>query len=306
MDLRQLEHFVAVAEDLSFTRAAERLHMGQSPLSASIKRLEARLGVALLRRTSRRVELTDAGAVLLVDAREVLAAATASADRVRRTAAGAAGLVTVTHTATISYELLPSLRAAVQRELLGVTLAARETRCRDVVAAVRRGEADLGLCCCPDGAVDLQRVALRREPLVLLVADDHHLAGGPPVDLQQIADERFQIFPRDLAPALHDHLVTVLQRGGASPRFVVEHVETRSRERIASGELVALAPRSLGVVHVPGTVMVELRDPVPSVTVEALMRVNAVRPAVARVVALAQRPPPFSAPSAGGVRATVR
>src|SRR3954468_21650042 len=125
MDLRHLRYFVAVAEERHFGRAAERLHMAQPPLSQQIRRLEAELGAPLLHRTTRSVELAPAGEVLLVRAREILAAVDGATEDARRAARGEFGRLAVGFTGSATYALLPRLAVALRHALAGVVLALR-------------------------------------------------------------------------------------------------------------------------------------------------------------------------------------
>jgi DNA-binding transcriptional LysR family regulator len=126
LDLRRLRYFVAVAESLHFGRAATRLHMSQPPLSRQIQQLERELGVLLFRRSKRRVELTDAGAYLLDQARRMLAEAETLAVRTRRVESGETGRLTLGFISTVDYSILPGLLSAYRAAHPGVMLELRE------------------------------------------------------------------------------------------------------------------------------------------------------------------------------------
>ena len=146
MELRQLRYFVAVAEERHFGRAAERLHIAQPPLSQQIRRFEAELGEPLLYRTTRSVELSPAGEVLLERAREILAAVDSAIDDARRAARGEYGRLAIGFTGSSTYEMLPSLAAALRHELPGVMLDLRgELLTPAQVAQLIDGTLDLGL-----------------------------------------------------------------------------------------------------------------------------------------------------------------
>src|SRR5215208_7188488 len=147
VELRQLRYFVAVADELHFTRAAERLHIAQQPLSAAIARLERQLGARLLERTTRRVGLTEAGAALLEPARAALQAAEAAVDAVRAVATGEAGDVSLGLCSSAWYGL-GDLFEALRERHPGLRLPVRQQSSRPLVEAVRAGTLDLavGLC----------------------------------------------------------------------------------------------------------------------------------------------------------------
>ena len=146
MELRHLRYFVAVAEERHFTRAAERLHMAQPPLSQQIRQLEAELGVQLLERTRRRVELTDAGSAYLQRARAILAEVDDAADEARRVAAGLQGRLIVGCVGSATYSLLPVFARTLRAELPGIDVSFRgEMLGPDQVKALLGQEIDLAL-----------------------------------------------------------------------------------------------------------------------------------------------------------------
>ena len=166
MELRHLRYFVAVAEERHFGRAAARLHIAQPPLSQQIRRFEAELGEPLLYRTTRSVELSPAGEVLLERGREILAAVDAAIDDARRAARGEYGRLAVGFTGSSTYALLPALAAALRRELPGVVLDLRgELLTPAQVARLVDGALDLGLLRPPVHERELCTEVLRSEPL---------------------------------------------------------------------------------------------------------------------------------------------
>jgi DNA-binding transcriptional LysR family regulator len=146
MELRHLRYFRAVAEERHFGRAATRLHMAQPPLSQQIKQLEDELGVRLLRRTTRRVDLTPAGEAYLVRVRSILDAVDAAGDEAQRIGSGLEGRLVVGCVGSATYSLLPALARALREQLPGVDFGFRgEMLSPDQVAALRDGSIDLGL-----------------------------------------------------------------------------------------------------------------------------------------------------------------
>ena len=169
MDLRQLRYFVAVAEERHFGRAAERLHMAQPPLSQAIRQLETDLGVLLLHRTTRRVDLTDAGTAYLARARSILADVEQASQEARRVAAGAVGHLAIGCVGSATYSLLPSLSRHLAAELPGVDFSFRgEMLAPDQVEALRAGEIDVALLRSPVADLSLTVTPLRRALLTFL------------------------------------------------------------------------------------------------------------------------------------------
>jgi DNA-binding transcriptional LysR family regulator len=136
-DLRQLRSFVAVAERGSFTRAADDLYVAQQAISQQIKALESALGVTLLRRTSRRVELTPAGKVFLADCRRVLAAADRAVRRVQEAARGEVGTVRIAYTLTAAWQTVPALLSRLGERYPQLTVQAREVFADDIPRLLR-------------------------------------------------------------------------------------------------------------------------------------------------------------------------
>ena len=199
MELRQLEHFVAAAEERHFTRAAQRLHIVQSGLSASIRALERELGAPLFVRSTRRVELTQAGLALLPEARRTLAAATAAADAV----AAVQGLVRGS-LAVGTMQILPpgvDLLAVLGRfhaQHPGVELRLRQAGTGTLLGEVAAGALDLALVAPvgrPPAGLVVRRLA--GDPLLVACAPEHPLAGRGQVELAELAAEPFVDFQPD-------------------------------------------------------------------------------------------------------------
>src|SRR6476660_9383007 len=190
MDLRQLRYFVAVAEERHFGRAAERLHIAQPPLSQQIRRFEAELGEPLLYRTTRSVDLSPAGQVMLERGREILAAVDSAVDDARRAARGEYGHLAIGFTGSSTYEMLPSLAAALRRELPGIVLDLRgELLTPAQVAQLLDRTLDLGLLRPPVHERDLDTEVLRSEPLIAVLPESHPLADSEAVPLEQLSGQ---------------------------------------------------------------------------------------------------------------------
>jgi len=188
--LDQLQGFVAVAEELHFGRAAERLRMTQPPLSRQIQKLERAVGVRLLVRDNRKVELTAAGSVFLEEARRLLAQADGALDRARRIQAGSAGTVRIGFTATAAYGVLPSLLNLVGQARPDVDLDLSEMVTREQVSSLLAGELDLGLARPPFDSTTYASRLLHREALLLAAPTSHPLVSrGRPVTAVELLNE---------------------------------------------------------------------------------------------------------------------
>jgi len=251
--LAQLENFVAVAEELHFGRAAERLRMTQPPLSRQIQILENGLQVQLLDRSSRRVHLTPAGHAFLGEARRLLKQAEHMAMTVRQFSSGEAGHITVGFTATSAYSMLATLLALARKELPKVEVVLREMVSRDQIQALNEGNLDLGLARPPVSGVDLASYPTQRETLVVAIPLDHPLArlDGPvtPGDLD--GQELIMYSPVE-ARYFHDLLISIFRTAGISPRFSQYLSQVHS--------ILALVNAGWGIAVVPATAA-QLRYP---------------------------------------------
>ena len=189
MELRQLRVFVAIAEEGTFTAASDRLMLVQSAVSATIRALERELGTPLFERTTRRVELTDAGQVLLPEARAILEASRLAVDAVDQVKGGVRGTVSIgIMQATASQAVsVPRLIAGFQAEHPLVTVTVRHVGGSASIAAhVRDGELDLGILSLPGELAGLELTELGREPMMLACAPEHPLAQRDRVSLGEL------------------------------------------------------------------------------------------------------------------------
>lgn len=255
-DLRQLRTFVAVAEELNFTRAAERLHLAQQAVSKSVRQLERELGVELLQRTTREVRLTPAGAALLQHGREALAAADTAFSRAREIGLGLAGTVRVGVTPAVG----PGLRDEIVRALrdgapeLGVALL--EVRPRDVARLLHDRELDVVVGRAPSSDPEVDGAALRPSRLRLAAPDDHPLAASDgPVRLAALDATRLLVWNPPGTP-FTDLLLGIVGAHGAEV-VPVESPVTGGQSLTLLHELdaVALVPEDW-----PGAPGVTLRD----------------------------------------------
>jgi DNA-binding transcriptional LysR family regulator len=256
VELRLLRSFVAVAEERHFGRAAERLHMAQPPLSQQIRRLEAQLGVTLLRRTTRSVELAPAGEVLLARAREILAAVDSAAEDTLRAARVEFGRLAGGFTGSATYALLPQVAAALRGALPGVVLDLRgELLTPAQVEGLLAGTLDLGLLRPPVRERDLAVEVVRREPLVAVLPEAHRLAGHETVPLEELAAEPFVVYPSHFRSVVHDAVEEACAAHGFLPRVALEVSETATLVSfVAAGLGVSLVPESVRHMTVHGAV----------------------------------------------------
>ncbi|MEO6925410.1 MAG: LysR substrate-binding domain-containing protein [Rhodanobacter sp.] len=266
-DFRQLRYFVAVAEDLSFTRAALRLHLSQPPLSQQIQSLERDLGVRLLDRSKRHVKLTEPGRVFLDHARQILAKADEARSQVAAAAAGYSGQLRLAYTVSVSFHpALPQTLLRYGQIAPRVALKLVEMYTEPQFAALLTDEIDAGFVRSePVHAQDLRRLRLRvvdREPLLLAMPAGHPLAGHSSVSLAEVAGDAFVSQPRELAATLYDRLVTLANNAGFQPSIVQKAQQINGLlALVAAGLGLALVPASMRAVRLGGVCYVPLQDP---------------------------------------------
>ncbi|HMJ33533.1 MAG TPA: LysR family transcriptional regulator [Baekduia sp.] len=255
MDLRQLEYFAAVARHRHFRRAAEDLYVTQSAVSQQVRRLEAELGLALLRRTPRGVEVTPAGEELLARAEAILADVAGARAAMDEHAGTLRGGVRAAATTGDALRLAPAL-ARFGAEHPGVRIALRQGAPGEVVELVAKGSVDVAVAALPGGAAgagalgdELDAVALGDEPLVLLVAPDDPLAGATGVRLWDVRDRSFVL--GEPGTALRESVLAACAEQGFGPVPLFEVGEpTAVRFLVGAGLGVSLVPASW--LAVPG------------------------------------------------------
>ncbi|WP_020651690.1 LysR family transcriptional regulator [Massilia niastensis] len=268
LELRQLRHFVTVAEELHFGRAAARLHMTQPPLSQSIAGLEELLGAPLFLRNRRQVNLTPAGSALLPEARRILDEAGALPELVRRVASGEAGRLALSFVTTAGVSVLPAILRGYSAAYPKVRLVLQEATSDLQFEELLQGRIDAGFVIPPlpgrqDSLLDYLKIV--EEPLVLCAPGglDALRARGP-VRLRDLPPLPLLIFPRAVAPALHDAVLACFRAAGVTPVIGQEAIQMQTIVSLVSGGMgLALVPQSVSNLMRPGVEYRALADPTP-------------------------------------------
>ncbi|CAM3438172.1 LysR family transcriptional regulator [Kibdelosporangium persicum] len=259
MELRQLEYFVAVADECHFTRAAKRLHVAQSGLSSAIRSLERELGASLFIRSTRQVELTPAGRALLVEARRALSATDAARDAVAAVQGLLRGRLAVGSLQCVHAVNVHQLLAHFHAEHPGVEIQLRQGGSVHLIEQIRSGRLDIAFVARPLRQMDDVRIRpLASEPLVLACGLRHPLAGRAEVPLTDLAGEPFVDFQQDWGS--RDLVDSVL--GERRIAFEVNDVHSLL-DLVAFGLGVALVPQSFSV-KTDQVQFIGLADPVPA------------------------------------------
>lgn len=281
MELRHLRYFVAVAEELHFGRAAERLFIAQPPLSQQIQQLERELGVTLFQRTSRRVQLTPAGEVFLREARQILAGLESAVDAARRAARGETGWLGIGFAASATYDLLPAVLHDFRAQFPDVELSLRELNAAEQAQALHDRSIHVGFARPPltetDGVVE----AVLREPFLAALPESHWLAAQASLSLPMLADEPFVSFPEKPLPSYAEIVRAVCEGAGFTPRVVQEVREMQTAlSLVAAGLGIALLPASVRHLHRDGVVYRPLREPAPKTELAVISRREEASPAL--------------------------
>ena len=249
--LARLSCFVAVAEELHFGRAAERLHMTQPPLSRQIQQLESELGVQLIDRTTRTVTLTPAGVAFLPDARRILQLAEGAAQTVKRIPEGDLGTVVIGFTAASAHVVLPRLLSAAREKLPDVKLDLREMVTAVQLDGLMSGEVDLGMARPPVKRPGLVSRPLLHEQLIAALPEEHPLASlNRQLTLTDLDGQDVIMYSPIQAKYFNELLISTFTIAGASPRYVqyVTQVHTML-VLVRTGIGIALVPASAATLH---------------------------------------------------------
>jgi DNA-binding transcriptional LysR family regulator len=267
MELRHIRYFIAVAEELNFTRAAARIGIGQPPLSQQIRTLEEELGESLFRRLSHGAELTAAGRAFLPEARKMIALSQRAKRTAQRGARGEIGQLRLGFTSSASYcRIVPESLRAFRSKYPEVEFSLMEADTTRLLEHLTRENIDAGFI--RPGLNDPTGVLLHRleeEAMVIVLPSRHPLAKFSRLPLSALAGESFVVFPRDAGPAWFDEVITACRQAGFEPILGQEAPQISSVGNLVAAELgVALVPASIASqVKVTGIKYVRIRGDAP-------------------------------------------
>ncbi len=291
MELRHIRYFVAVAEELNFTRAAARLGIGQPPLSQQIKDLEAELGVTLLRRVPHGAELTEAGRMFLKRGRLALAAATDTAVAAQRAARGELGHLELGFTSSAHFSaVVPTAIRRFAERFPEVALRLSEANTHKLLERLMLGTLDLAFT--HSGLEEDPRfhvVSIKVDPLVAVLPRSHRCASGSTVLLASLAEDAFIMKPSDAGPALHRAVREACRSVGFEPRFGQEATQLATVISFVSAGLgVSLVPASMQQMQAVGVVYRPTQDVQAQISLALTWRRHERSKVVGNFVALAR------------------
>jgi DNA-binding transcriptional LysR family regulator len=255
MDIRSLACFVAVAEDLHFRRAAERLHITQPALSQRIRVLEQEVGAELLERDRRHVALTPAGVAFLEPARAAVAHANSARQQALRAVRGEVGRLRLGFTVIAFYGVLPEAVRVFRNRYPDVTVELVEMNSPALETSLMSGEIDLGVLHPPLGTTRLTVHALADQKLVLALPSAHCLAEKATIALAELEREPFIVAPRAVGPSIYDRVIALFRAHGISPHVVQEATPmTTLTGLVAAGAGMGFVTEGVATVARPGVV----------------------------------------------------
>jgi len=294
MELRHLRYFLAVAEELNFTRAAERLGISQPPLTQQVKALEAELGVALLDRSAYRIELTDAGRIFATEAARILGDARSAVQAARRAATGATGRVRVGFTESASFNsLVTSTLRSFRSDYPAVEVSLEEHPSTDLIVSLREGRIDAAFVRPPlpvERGLTLE--LLEKEPLVVAVPSGHPFAHRPEIDLGSLAAETFILYPRAVRPGLADTVIAACEAAGFTPKIGQYAPQLSSTINLVAASLgISIVPDSMRCLQARAVTYLPVRGEPLHALLGIAYRTNESSAVVYNFIAAARRRP---------------
>lgn len=290
LELRHLRYFVAVAEELHFSRAAKRLHIAQPPLSQQIRNLERYIGHPLFTRNSRTVTLTQVGETLLERSRYLLRRLEDDLETVRRVGRGEIGTLTVGFIGSAMLTVLPALIGSYRKRFTKVDLRLRELTTSSLVEAIRQGAVDLGFLrdAGPTEGLAVEKVLAER--FVVAVAKKHPLASRQKISLVELKGEPLILFARELGPLAWDKTIALCETSGIRPTIVQDAPEWLTVLRLVSSGLgFSIAPACVATIQTPGVVCRELTKCPISTNIELARRNDHLNPIMDAFLAEARK-----------------
>ncbi len=262
IELRHLRYFLAVAETLHFSKAAERLGIAQPPLSQQIKRLEQILGHRLFDRTTRGVQLTLAGQLLAERARSTMDKIADDLAQVRRLGRGEEGTLTVGFSGSVMFANLPAAIEIYRRRYPKVELRLREQVTSAQIASLLDGTLDLAFLRDGDPTAGIEISPMLEEPYVAALPESHPLTRRRLLRVRDLREQPFVFFARRMGPLAFDRTVACCERAGFRPNIVQEAPQWPTLVRlVAAGLGVSLAPACVAKVAIPGAIYRDIHAP---------------------------------------------
>jgi DNA-binding transcriptional LysR family regulator len=255
MELRHLRYFVAVAEELNFSRAAQKLHIAQPPLSQQIQDLEIELGVQLFERTKRRVRLTEAGKVFLEEVEKVFAQVDRAIEASHRASRGEIGKLAIAFNSSATYSVLPDLLHQFHQQYPEVELILQELTTSQQLDKLQQNQIDVGLLYLPIDTKELTVISVLKEPLMVALSASHPLAKQSTIAIADLSDRPFILPPPQLGEGLYTQIMQYFEQINFYPKTTQTATLLQTAIALVAGGVgTAIVPASLQNLQRKGVV----------------------------------------------------
>jgi DNA-binding transcriptional LysR family regulator len=274
MELRQIKYFVALAEELNFGRAAEKLHISQPPLTRQIQQLESDVGARLFTRSSRGVELTQAGIALLDDARRILDLIGVAKERAGKFGHGRIGRLDVGIFGSAILNHIPRLLLQFRQRYPEVQIALHEFTKAEQIAALREKRLTIGFNRHVTVEPDIMVETVFLEPLLVALHSKHPLARHKAIRISEVVDEPLILYPSNTRPGFADDVMALFRTEGVKPRVAQEVTDVVTAVAlVASGFGICITPEAASTLRLPGVVYRPVKaTPPPTIDLACLYR----------------------------------
>jgi DNA-binding transcriptional LysR family regulator len=290
MELRHLHYFIAVAEELHFSRAAERLHISQPPLSQQIRDLEEELEVKLFERTKRQVHLTEAGNVFLERSYLVLAQLEQAIEATQRIGRGEVGRLAIGFVDSAMFTVLPEILRSFREQFPAVELRLHELTTAQQIQALYDKQVDVGIVRSTISEPGLSVECLLHESLVVALPENHLFAAQTQLSLSALADESFILFPAKMGPVFYEQIIHCCQQAGFRPKVAQEAVQMQTIiGLVAAGLGIAIVPASLQSFHRSGVIYRPLREQISDTGLYLTWRQHDTSPVISAFLSLTRK-----------------
>ena len=291
MELRHLRYFIAVAEELHFTKAAEKLHIAQPPLSQQIQQLEAELKVKLFhRQTKRQVQLTEAGTVFLQEAYQLLVQLETAVALTQRIGRGQTGGLRIGFTSLVIYDLLPLILQQFHEQFQEVELVLRELTTSQQEQALKDSLIDVGFAHPPLEDDTLSYKCIHKQTLVVALPSTHSLAQQEQISVRSLLNEPLIVFPRYLAPGLYDRIMSLFEQENCQPNITQLAIQMQTIIALVSARMgVAITPSSLQNLQRPGVAYRPIVEQVPVIETAVIWQPESLTPILENFLQLTQK-----------------
>ncbi|MEH2068676.1 MAG: LysR family transcriptional regulator [Nostoc sp.] len=264
MKIQDLRCFIVLSEELNFRRAAEKLNMSQPPLTRLVRRLEQDIGVALFNRTTRTVELTQAGQHLLKEAKALLIHVDEIARRIRHATADASNRLRVGYVPLALYTVMPPFLERCRSEFPEIELDLRERSTDMVFDQLHSAEIDIGFLYLPIYSTLLEVKRVYREPMKLAVSADRVMANRSGASLSEFANDVFILHPRAENPAMHDEILRCCTIAGFTPRILKQAHDQNCMALLLAGQGIHFVASGIECLGSTGLRYLTLSDTAPA------------------------------------------